>query len=140
MKIAVIDGKGGGLGKSIIESLRLAFKDDIEIIALGTNSQATLSMLKAGADNAATGENPICVMASKVDVIVGPIALASANSMFGEITGKMAFAIAKSEAEKVLIPVSKCNIHVCGLQDMNINKLLQDMNLIIQKIIKDNKR
>jgi len=38
------------------------------------------------------------------------------NSMMGEISPKMAEAIASSSARKLLLPVSKCNIDVIGLE------------------------
>ena len=49
MKIAVIDGQGGGIGKHIMEKLRTKLPADTELIALGTNSLATAQMIKAGA-------------------------------------------------------------------------------------------
>ena len=58
MKILGIDGQGGGLGKAIMEKLRLALPDET-IIAVGTNSAATSSMLKGGATAGATGENAL---------------------------------------------------------------------------------
>ena len=45
MMIAVIDGKGGGIGCQIVERLKSLHSNDIEIIALGTNSQATSNTL-----------------------------------------------------------------------------------------------
>ena len=57
MRIAVIDGQGGGIGRHITEKLRRALSEETEIIALGTNSLATAAMLKAGANEGATGEN-----------------------------------------------------------------------------------
>ncbi len=105
--IAVIDGKGGGIGKAICQ--RLSGIEGIELIALGTNSLATSAMLKAGAKDAATGENAICHIASKADIVVGPIAILVANSMMGEISEKMAEGIANSDAQKLLLPMQ--NVH-----------------------------
>lgn len=116
MRIAVIDGQGGGIGKAIIEELRNALGDEIEIVALGTNSLATALMIKAGADNGATGENAVVFNVMKVDVIIGPIGIIAADSMLGELTPKMAVAIAKSPAQKVLIPLDKCHIQVAGVK------------------------
>lgn len=112
MVIAVIDGQGGGIGKEIIEKLKTKMNNNIEILALGTNSIATSNMLRAGANHGATGENPVVFNANKVDVIVGPIAIILANGLFGEITPKMAEAISSSPAKKILIPSSKCNVEV----------------------------
>lgn len=136
MKIAVVDGQGGGLGKSIVEKIRSEIKDDIEIIALGTNSLATSNMLKAGANAGATGENAVKVMSQKVDIIIGPIAILIANSMMGEITPVMAEAISTSEVKKIILPLNRCNVHIVGTQELNINQML---DYIIEEINKTRK-
>jgi NAD(P)-dependent dehydrogenase (short-subunit alcohol dehydrogenase family) len=115
MRIAVIDGQGGGIGKSIVEKLRKELGDGVDILALGTNALATSFMLKAGADEGATGENAILVNAGKVDVIMGVIGILVANSMLGELSPPMARAIAESPAKKVLIPLNRCNIEIVGV-------------------------
>ena len=66
--LMVMDGQGGGIGSAIIKKLRDAYAENIEILALGTNSVATSQMMKAGANRGATGENAIMKMASEVDV------------------------------------------------------------------------
>ena len=113
--IAVVDGQGGGIGKSLVEKLRNAFGEKTEIMALGTNAAATSMMLKAGASEGATGENAIAVNVRKADYIVGTIGIIAANSMLGELTPKMAEAISESPAKKVLVPLSRCNLYVAGL-------------------------
>jgi len=115
MRIGVIDGQGGGIGKHITEKLRKHLSEDVEIIALGTNALATSAMLKAGANEGATGENAIVFMADKVDVIVGSVAILAANSMLGELTPGMAQAIAASKARKVLLPINRSGIEIIGV-------------------------
>lgn len=117
MKIAVIDGQGGGIGKAIVEKLRGAFGNDIDIIALGTNALATTLMLKAGANEGASGENAIAVSSQKVDYIMGSIGIISSNSMLGELTPRMANAISESPAIKILVPLNKCNIYIAGIKN-----------------------
>ena len=117
MRIAVVDGQGGGMGKIIVEKLRQEFGEEIEILSLGTNAMATSLMLKAGANEGASGENAIVYNSQKVDVIMGPIGIVAANSMLGELTPLMARAIAESPAKKILIPVNKCNIQVAGVKN-----------------------
>lgn len=115
MRIAVIDGQGGGIGKAIVEKLRKELPEDIEIIALGTNSLATSFMIKAGANEGATGENAIVYNAGKVDFIMGAIGIIVANSMLGELTPAIAKAVAESPAKKILLPLNRCNIEIVGV-------------------------
>ena len=123
MKIIVIDAQGGGLGKVIVEKLK-DIVNDAEIIALGTNVVATGAMKKAGALQAATGENAIVYNVQKADIILGGIGIIAANSMLGEITPKMAEAVSSSNALKILIPIGKCHILIPGSQSFTINELI----------------
>lgn len=123
-KILIIDAQGGGLGRQLITEIR---KTDpkIHITAVGTNSAATLAMLKAGADEAATGENAVVVTSRDADVILGPVGVVIADSMLGEITPKMAAAAAQSKACKILIPFNSCNIHIAGVNGISTGVLMQ---------------
>lgn len=114
MRILVIDGQGGGIGKALVERLRAQFPAE-ELIAVGTNVMATSSMMKAGAAAAATGENAVLYNSARADIILGPIGIALANAMLGEITPAMARAVTESEAVKLLIPVTACQTRVMGV-------------------------
>ena len=107
MKIVVIDGQGGNIGKRIVEEIK-AKVDGAFVTAVGTNSAATSAMMKGGADQGATGENPVVLASRCADIIMGPIGIVLADSMLGEITPKMAEAVGASEAKKILIPINKC--------------------------------
>lgn len=135
MKIAVIDGQGGGIGKVIIDKVRLSFGERVSIIALGTNSLATAAMLKAGANECATGENAIVVNVQKVDIIMGSIAIMVSDSLTGELTQAMANAITKSNAAKVLIPLNKCSIYIAGTINQPLPHYIDDSIKIIKEII-----
>jgi len=123
MQILVIDGQGGGIGKSIIEVIKKECTG-IEIIAVGTNTTATATMMKAGADMYATGENAVVVSARRADIILGPIGILAADSLLGEITPKMAIAVSRSPARKILIPINKCNYFVAGVRYENMEGLI----------------
>jgi len=123
MKIIVIDAQGGGLGKIIVDKLK-DIVHNAEIIALGTNVVATSAMKKAGALQAATGENAIVFNVQKADIIIGGIGIIAANSMLGEITPKIAEAVSSSDALKILIPIGKCHILIPGSQSLTINELI----------------
>lgn len=137
MRIAVIDGQGGGMGKAMVEKLRSEFGEGIEIIALGTNALATALMLKAGANEGASGENAIVFNAQRVDVIMGAVGIIAANSMLGELTPLMAKAIAESPAKKVLIPLNKCNIQIAGTRSMPFPHHINDAIELIKSINKN---
>ena len=109
MRILVIDGQGGRLGRRLLENIRKVCPE-AELTAVGTNSIATQNMLNSGcADNLATGENAVVVACRTAQIIVGPLGIATADAMMGEITPTMANAVAASLAYRVLIPMNLCN-------------------------------
>lgn len=116
MKIAVIDGQGGGIGRVITEQIRKVLPPETEIIALGTNAIATSLMLRAGANEGASGENAVIQNVGEVDFIVGPLGIILAHSMRGELTPRMAEAIAKSKARKILLPLTLTKVEVVGVE------------------------
>lgn len=127
MKILIIDGQGGGIGKQLITAIKSSSAlERAEVLAVGTNSAATSAMLKSGADSAATGENAVVVGCRRADVIVGPIGIVIADSLFGEITPKMALAVGQSTAKRILIPVNHCDNVVVGVPDLAVNKLVTE--------------
>jgi len=123
----VMDGQGGGIGRAIIRRLREAFGEEVEILALGTNSVATSQMMKAGANRGATGENAIVTTAPMVDIIIGPLAIIMANAMMGEVTAKMTEAISSSKALKVLIPLTQERIKIVGVSDEPLPHLIDQI-------------
>lgn len=117
MNVLVMDAQGGGMGKMVIELMKRELPGQ-PIIAVGTNALATSAMLRAGADQGATGENAVVVCAQKADLIIGPIGMVLCDAMLGEVTAAMAAAVGRSPAHKILIPVSKCQVTVAGAQPM----------------------
>lgn len=136
MKIAVIDGMGGGIGAQIVSRLRQVVSDSHQLIALGTNAAATTGMIKAGADIGATGENAIVVTAPQVDIIVGPIGIIIPNSLMGEITPVVASTVASSRAVKVLIPVQQPHVEIIGFESRPLSAALDDVTARVSELVR----
>ena len=125
MKVLIIDGQGGGLGRQLVAAVKERFPE-IEVLAVGANSTATGAMLRAGADQAATGENAVLVASRRADVIMGPIGIVIADAILGEITPVMAAAAGQSEAKRILLPVGQCENIIAGVRDMPMAKMVQE--------------
>lgn len=124
MRVLVIDGQGGGLGRQLVAAISAACPA-AELTAVGTNSLAASAMLKAGAARAATGENAVLVNARRADVIVGPLGIVIADALLGEITPAMAAAVGQADAKRILIPVNHCDNYVVGIADVPVGTLVQ---------------
>lgn len=114
MRIAVVDGQGGGIGTTVIRKIKEIYGERTEVWALGTNAIATAQMMKAGANRGATGENAIRYCAGQVDIIIGPVSILLANAMMGEVTPLMVQAIGESRAPKLLLPLTQEAVAVVG--------------------------
>lgn len=125
MTILVIDAQGGGIGRQLVTEIKQNIPTAI-VLAVGTNTAATSAMLKAGADEAATGENSVIVGCRRADIIVGPIGIVIADSLFGEITPKMALAVAQSRAKRILVPFNHCDNIIVGVSDFSTGTLIQN--------------
>ncbi len=126
MRVLVIDGQGGSIGRQLCKAIRERFPTD-EIRAVGTNSAAAANMLKGGADEAATGENAVVVGCRWADVIVGTIGVVIADALLGEVTPAMAAAVGQSSALRILVPMNRCNTFVAGVQTASTADLLEDV-------------
>ena len=136
-RAALLDGQGGGVGRALVEKLRLSLGDSLYILALGTNSLATSLMLKAGADEGATGENAIVVNAGRVDYILGAIGILAANSMLGELTPAMAAAIGSSRAEKILVPLTRCQLRLAGVKSQPFGAHIEEAAAALPELIRE---
>ncbi|SFG48289.1 protein of unknown function [Desulfotomaculum arcticum] len=135
MKIAVIDGQGGGIGKHIMDRLRRELPDGFEFLALGTNALATSVMLRAGANEGATGENAVIYNVSRVDLITGPISIMFPNAMSGELSPAMAEAVAASPAPKVLLPLTRSGVNIIGLKSEPLPHLIEDLVKKVKEVL-----
>jgi len=128
LRIVVIDGQGGGIGAVLIKRLKEVYREEHEVIALGTNAVATAQMMKARANRGASGENAIVRTIARADVILGPLSIVLANSMMGEVTPRMAEAIASAPAPKILLPLTQENVEIVGLT-------LEPLPHLVEKIV-----
>ena len=135
LRIAVVDGQGGGIGRIVVEKLRQEIGNNCQIIGLGTNAVAASLMLKAGANEGASGENAIVQSVSRVDIITGSVAIIAAHSYLGELTPRMAEAIAAADAVKVLIPLNRANLEISGVNDeplpVQVNQLVERIKQMV---------
>lgn len=137
VKIAVIDGQGGGIGSLIVKMIKDEMGDSVEIIALGTNSTATSAMMKARANKGATGENAIIWNINRVDFIVGPLSIVLPNGMLGELTSKMAEAITSSSAKKILLPLNQEYVEIVGTAKEPLPHLIEKLILKLKEYLKE---
>ena len=134
MKILIVDGQGGNIGRQLVKLIGEAYPD-AELYAVGTNSIATANMLKGGSVTAATGENAAAVASRKADIIVGPVGIVIADALMGEVTPSMAAAIGSSSAKRILIPINKCDTFIAGVGNTPLSELLSDAIFQIEKLI-----
>ena len=122
MRIMVMDGQGGGVGRSLLEALKERFPE-AELIAVGTNATATANMMKSGVTS---GENAVVYNSKRADVIVGPVGIVMADAMLGEITPTMAAAVASNDAKLILIPMSKCHATIVGVESRRLGEYIAE--------------
>ena len=134
MNILVMDAKGGGIGKQVVTAVRTRFPD-VTITAVGTNAAATTAMLRAGADEGATGENAAVVCCRRADVIIGPVGIVIADALLGEVTPRMAVAVGQSAAKRILIPVNHCANFIAGVADLSVGRLVDSVVAELEKTV-----
>ena len=134
MNILVMDAQGGGIGKQVVTAVRTRFPD-VTITAVGTNAAATTAMLRAGADEGATGENAAVVCCRRADVIIGPVGIVIADAMLGEVTPRMAVAVGQSAAKRILIPVNHCANFIAGVADLSVGRLVDSVVTDLEKTV-----
>ncbi len=134
MKLVIIDGQGGGVGKALVQAVKAVLPTQ-PIIAVGTNALATAAMLKAGADQGATGENAVCRQCARADVVLGALGVIVSGAMLGEITPRIAAAVGESDAQKILLPLNRCAVTVAGARRVPLEAAIRDAMEILKSII-----
>ena len=134
MNILVIDAQGGGIGKQLVMRIKKEYPSE-NVIAVGTNSIATAAMIKAGADQGATGENSVVVACKTADVIIGPVGIVITDAMLGEITDAIARSVAQANAIRVLIPFNMCDTLIAGIADTSTGSLIDAAMQTIRTVI-----
>jgi hypothetical protein len=125
LRIVVIDGQGGGMGAALIKRLKEVYGEEHEVIALGTNAVATAQMMKARANRGASGENAIVRTVAAADVILGPLSIVLAHAMMGEVTPRMAEAVASAPAPKLLLPLTQEKVVIAGVAPEPLPHLIE---------------
>ena len=138
MNILVVDGQGGGIGRKLVDALKKNFSN-IEITAVGTNVLATQAMLKAGANHGATGENAVLVGCRNADIIMGPVGIVIADSLWGEISPAMATAVGHSRAVRILLPMNQCNNLIAGIEDVSVGRLIESAMKEVSRVLQNNR-
>lgn len=135
MNIAVIDGQGGGLGKTIISLLNAEISSGITIYALGTNSYAASNMEKAGVFKKIWGYESILnfLSTNDYDCIIGPIGIICPGGIKGDINPILAETIFNLNCAKYLIPIKMHGIYIPGTETYEIKELLENIILEIKK-------
>ncbi|ERI90717.1 hypothetical protein HMPREF1982_03755 [Clostridiales bacterium oral taxon 876 str. F0540] len=129
LNVVVLDGQGGGLGKSIISKLRSEFFAEINIICLGTNSHAANSMLKAGGNLSYYGDDYIAnyIVNNNMSCIIAPIGMLCPGGLNGEVTQKLAEVVFKKDCKKYIIPLKKHGFYIPGTANLEIKEILNEI-------------
>jgi hypothetical protein len=125
--VGIVDGQEGRLGSAIIKRLAKRLPAGWELLALGANSCATAAMLKAGASAGASGEGAVVWNSLRCTALAGPLSIVLANSMLGEISPRMAEAVASSPARKFLLPGPDGDVELAGVSETDLRRLVADL-------------
>ena len=103
--ILIIDAQGGGIGRQLVAAVRQELPQ-ARITAVGANGAATAAMLKAGAE-----------------------------SMLGEITPRMAAAVAQSGAKRILIPFDHCDNIIVGVAGGGLKARIREAAAVLAEML-----
>ena len=132
IRVLIIDGQGGGMGRGLVEAVKKRWPA-LHLRAVGTNSLATAAMLRAGADEGATGENAVIFNAKWAHVMMGPIGVLTPNGLLGEVSAAMSAAVGGSEAVKILLPSQRCSIRLAVGEPQPLQVYLDEAVKLLDK-------
>lgn len=135
--VVVVDGMGGGIGSQLAARIHKEIKQDISLVALGTNAIASQRMVEAGASRGASGENAFRVSLASADFILGPVGIVLADSMMGELSPAMAEAVLASPAKRILLPIAQSHVTIVGLAKLSMNELIDEALAVLAKELRD---
>lgn len=124
MRVCIIDGRGGGLGRRLVQGLQPYVGKSDEIVALGTNKAATEAMRLAGSIQSGTGEQQIKQTVPTVDIILASLNLVIPGAMLGEVTPGIARAILDAPGRKLLLPLNRLRVEVVGTESQTLESLI----------------
>jgi NAD(P)-dependent dehydrogenase (short-subunit alcohol dehydrogenase family) len=133
MTICIVDGRGGGLGRRIVEGLHDLIAEGHEVLSLGLNRSSAQAMARAGASRIEMDEQAINRQLGRAHMIVGSLSLLMPGAMSGEVTPGLVQAIVESPARKFLLPLNRKRIEVVGLEGRTLESLIEHA---VQQIVR----
>ncbi len=126
MRVCVVDGRGGGLGRRLVERLN-PLVGGAGLLGMATNATAARSMREAGASHVVVDESAVRGVLSEVDVIIGPLGIVLPGALSGEVSVGLATAVLRSPARKMLLPVNQHAVEVVGVEGRTLETLIQQV-------------
>lgn len=134
MRVCVIDGRGGGVGRRLVEQLRPLASDGHDVVAVGINVAAARTMLAAGAGRLVSGDAAIRLMLPQADLILGPLSIVLPGAMQGEVTAELASLVLRVRAKKVLLPLNPYEVEVVGAEGRTLDALISGAVQRVQSV------
>jgi hypothetical protein len=135
VRVCIVDGQGGGLGRRLVERLRPLASGGHEVVGVGINVAAARTMLAAGAGRVVAGEAAMRLVLPHADLIVGPLSIVLPGSMLGEVTAEMVSLVLHVRAKKVLLPLNPYEVEVVGVEGRTLGTLITGAVQRVQSVL-----
>lgn len=136
MRICVVDGRGGGIGRRLVAGLSPLATEGHHVIGLGLNMVSAAAMDRAGATCVESRRPEIHRHLRQSEIIAGPLSLVLPGAMLGEVTPYLVQAVVDSPARKILLPVNRRNVEVVGVEGRTLDLLIEHAIQRILSLIK----